>query len=205
MALPERVRVKLSSEAAEAISLTRVIVQEMPLSELIDVLLGVAGKDHERVRELLLRGTVVSGASRYRWDGWSIEPAELAAILASYPDPDPGRPFDPHVCTRAVLRDDRGAVEVAREAASRKGLFRRSSFWDRLLDTITDTALVYKTYSYRDRADLYEAPLAPAHNAAIREAAPLLTYTTLRQRMGNSSFDTIDLFTSRGASAVRPR
>ena len=38
MALPPTVRVKLSSEAAESISLTPVIVQEMPLHDLIDYL-----------------------------------------------------------------------------------------------------------------------------------------------------------------------
>ena len=70
MALPPTVRVKLSSEAAESISLTPVIVQEMPLRELIEYMLGVAGKDEGRIRELLLRGTIVSGASRFRWSGW---------------------------------------------------------------------------------------------------------------------------------------
>ena len=45
MALPATVRVKLSSEAAESISLTPVVVQELPIRELVEHMLGVTGKD----------------------------------------------------------------------------------------------------------------------------------------------------------------
>jgi len=64
MALPPIVRVKLSSEAAESISITPVVVREMPVRELVEYMLGVTGKDEARIRELLLRGSLVSGASR---------------------------------------------------------------------------------------------------------------------------------------------
>ena len=56
MALPPTVRVKLSSEAAESIALTPVVVQELPMRELVEHMLGVAGKDEARIREMLLRG-----------------------------------------------------------------------------------------------------------------------------------------------------
>jgi hypothetical protein len=56
MALPEVIRVKLSSEDAGAISITPVVVQEMLLRELVEHMLGVVGKDHARVREILIRG-----------------------------------------------------------------------------------------------------------------------------------------------------
>ena len=62
MSLPETVRVKLSSEAADYVSLTPVVVQELPLRELVEHMLGITGKDEARVRDLLLRGTLVSGA-----------------------------------------------------------------------------------------------------------------------------------------------
>ena len=65
MALPPTVRVKLSSEAAEAISLTPVVVQELAIRDLIEHVLGVAGKDEARLCEILLRGTLVSGGSRF--------------------------------------------------------------------------------------------------------------------------------------------
>src|SRR5438874_1143259 len=79
MALPDKVRVKLSSEAAEGISITPVVAREMPLRELVEYMLGVTGKDEGRVRELLLRGTLVSGASRFRWAGWEADPQPTPA------------------------------------------------------------------------------------------------------------------------------
>ena len=48
MALPDRIRVKLSSEAAEGISITPVVAREMPLRELVEYMLGVTGKDAAR-------------------------------------------------------------------------------------------------------------------------------------------------------------
>src|SRR5689334_14193150 len=104
MALPDRVRVKLSSEAAESISITPVVAREMPLAELVEYMLGVTGKDEGRIRELLLRGTLVSGASRFRWVGWEAEPQELRDLLTMFPDPEPERPFAAERCVRAILR-----------------------------------------------------------------------------------------------------
>src|SRR5260370_34894030 len=93
MALPGTVRVKLSTEAAEAISITPVLVQELPVRELVEHMLGVTGKDQPRIRELLLRGTLVSGASRFRWVGWEPDLDSLPELLATSPHPAPGRPF----------------------------------------------------------------------------------------------------------------
>src|SRR5512142_1355841 len=117
MALPSTIRVKLSSEAAESISLTPVVVQEMALRDLIEHMLGVAGKDEARIRELLLRGTLVSGASRFRWAGWEADLDSLRELLASFPDSEPGRVFAAERCIRAVLRGGRHAIEIPREAA----------------------------------------------------------------------------------------
>src|SRR5690348_15504309 len=110
MALPDRVRVKLSSEAAESISITPVVAREMPLRELVEYMLGVTGKDEARIQELLLRGSLVSGASRFRWAGWEAEPQALRDLLGSFPDPEPARPFTPEQCVRAILRGGRQAI-----------------------------------------------------------------------------------------------
>ena len=83
MSLPATVRVKLSSEAAEGISITRVVVQDLPLRDLVENMLGITGKNEARVRELLLRGTLVSGASRFRWTGWEAELDALFAVRGS--------------------------------------------------------------------------------------------------------------------------
>src|SRR5690349_8200222 len=134
MPLPESVRVKLSSEAAESISLTPVVVQQLPIRELIEHILGIAGKDEPRIREILLRGTLVSGASRFRWIGWQVDEEDLREILAAFPDPDPSLPFSAGRCKRAILRGGRQAIEISREAGERKSLFQRSTFWRLLMD-----------------------------------------------------------------------
>src|SRR5215831_9669117 len=115
MALPDRIRVKLSSEAAEGISITPVVAREMPLRELVEYMLGVTGKDEARVRELLLRGTLVSGASRFRWSGWEADVAAITELLGTFPDPEPARLFAGENCVRAVLRGGRQPVEIPRE------------------------------------------------------------------------------------------
>jgi hypothetical protein len=202
MALPERVRVKLSSETAEAISLTRVVVQEIPTRELVDVLLGVTGKDAMRLTELLRRGSVVSGASRYRWEGWSVEPDELSALLAAFPSPEPHRPFSPNACVKAVLQTVRGGIDIPREAALRRGLLRRRTFWERLLAVVAGAPVQYRTYSYRERADIYEAPLTVDDSRALREASSLLSYATLRDRVATQELRSVELLTSREDSAI---
>jgi hypothetical protein len=93
VALPETIRVKISSEAAESLSLTPVVVREMPVRELVQAMLGTAGKDQARIHELLLRGSLVSGASRFRWQGWDADREAIASLLQSFPDADPRRPF----------------------------------------------------------------------------------------------------------------
>src|ERR1035437_8085075 len=120
MALPPTVRVKLSSEAAESISITPVVVQEMPVRELVEYMLGVTGKDEARIRELLLRGNLVSGASRFRWTGWDAGLGNLRELLATFPDADASRRFAAANCTRATLRGGRQPIEISREAGGHR-------------------------------------------------------------------------------------
>src|SRR5438067_8364752 len=103
MPLPQTIRVKLSSEVAESIALTPVVIQEMAVRDLVEHVLGVTGKDEARIRDLLLRGTLVSGASRFRWAGWDAEVEGIREVLATFPDPEPLRAFAPESCVRAIL------------------------------------------------------------------------------------------------------
>src|SRR5262249_5971808 len=153
--LPATVRVKLSSEAAEAISLTPVVVQEMPVREFIEHVLGLAGKDEARICEILHRGTLVSGASRFRWTGWEVDTPALRELLATFPDADPAARFAADRCIRAILRGGRSAIEIPRQAAERKGVFQRDSFWDVLMEVVAAADGEYHGYSYRDRADRF--------------------------------------------------
>ena len=197
MPLPQTVRVKLSSEAAEAISLTPVVVQELAIRDLVEHLLGVTGKDEPRICDILLRGTLVSGASRFRWTGWETDVESLRELLATFPDPDPARPFAASHCLRAVLRGGRQPVEIAREAGERKGLFQRETFWDRLLSVLAAGSPAYAGYSYRHRADRYTRELAHGEAEAIRAAAEFVKYSTLREQIRTVGFTAVELFVGR--------
>ena len=104
MALPRHVRVKLSSEAAESISLTPVVVQETPDARTDRAHAGRHRQGSARIRELLLRGTLVSGASRFRWAGWDADREAIETLLATFPDPDPRRPFSSELYPRLPAR-----------------------------------------------------------------------------------------------------
>jgi hypothetical protein len=197
MALPDRVRVKLSSEAAESISITPVVAREMPLRELVEYMLGVTGKDEGRVSELLRRGTLVSGASRFRWVGWEAEPQALRDLLATFPDPEPLRPFVPERCVRAILRGGRQAIEIPRAAGLRKPFLRRNTFWKVLMEVVQAGDARYFTYSYKDHADIYQAGLSLPAVDRLHASAPLVTYTILRDRIGSEAFNTADLYVER--------
>lgn len=197
MALPPTVRVKLSSEAAGAISLTPVVVQELALRDLVEHMLGIAGKDEPRIREILLRGTLVSGASRFRWSGWEADLDGLRELLATFPDPDPSLPFAAERCRRVVLRGGRQTVDIAREAGARTSLFHRESFWERLMEVMAAAAPLYAGYSYRDRADRYTRELAHAEAEAIRAVAGSVKFSTLRDQLRSVGFAAAELYVPR--------
>jgi hypothetical protein len=196
-ALPETVRVKLSSESAGYVSITPVVVQELPVRELVGHMLGITGKDPSRIHELLLRGTLVSGASRFRWTGWDADLDGIRSLLAAFPDPEPGRPFDAARCVRAILRTTRQPIEIAREAAARKKLFRKSSFWDALMEVAQATGLRYEIYSYSDRADIYHGTLGLESAARLHQAAGGLKYTRLKDQIAAASLEAVDLYVPR--------
>jgi hypothetical protein len=201
MPLPATIRVKLSSEAAEYVSLTPVVVQEMPTRDLVEHMLGLTGKDEPRIRDLLLRGTLVSGASRFRWTGWEADSESIRTLLADFPDPDPSRPFSAAQCTRAILRGPRQPITIPREAAARQGilarLLRRKSFWDLLMALAESANPQYAAYSYRDRADIYQAPLAAPQAQQLRSASRLIRYTALEAQIRTALIESAELYVVR--------
>jgi hypothetical protein len=197
MALPQTVRVKLSSEVAEAISITPVVLQELPVRELVEHLLGIAGKDESRIREMLLRGTLVSGATRFRWAGWEADRESLRELLATFPDAEPARPFAAAACIRATLRGGRHAIEIPREAAARKSLFQRKTFWDLLMEVVGASGPAYSGYSYRDRADRYLREFTPAEIECVRAAAAAVRYSALRDQIRSVGFARAELYVTR--------
>ena len=197
MALPQRVRVKLSSEAAGAISITPVVVQELPLCELVEHMLGAAGKDQARIAEMLRRGTLLVGASRFRWEGWEADPESLRELLATFPDADPARAFAAGNCLRAVLCGGRQRLELPREALARKPLWRRTSYWDLLMELVSARAPAYGGYSYRDRADRYVRAFDDAEIARLRAAAGAVRFNTLRDQIRLVAFREAELHVAR--------
>lgn len=195
--LPETIRVKISSEEAGSISLTPVVVREMPVRELIETMLGATGKDAERIAGLLLRGTFVSGASRLRWTGLAAERDAVASVLATFPDADPLRPFARELCVRAVLKGPATRVEIERAAGSERRAFRRRSFWDALMELAEAGGLVYGGYSYRQRADRYSVALTFEAAERLRESAGAIRYSTLEAAVGRARVESVDLFVER--------
>lgn len=197
MALPATVRVKLSSEVAESISLTPVLVQELPIRELVEHMLGVTGKDVGRIREILLRGTMVSGASRFRWTGWDVDTAGLNDLLSTFPDADPARQFAAAQCIRAILRGGRLAIEVTREAGQRKSLFQRGTFWELLMEVVLAAPSSYAGYSYRERADRFHREFKLPEADRIRAGAGAVKYSTLRDQIQATAFTQAELYVTR--------
>lgn len=195
--LPETIRVKISSEEAGTISLTPVVVRDMPVRELIETMLGATGKDTARVAGLLLRGTFVSGASRLRWTGWTAGRDAIASVLATFPDADPRRPFEPELCVRAVLKGPATRVEIERGAGSERRLSRRRSFWDALMGLAEAGVPVYAGYSYRHRADHYSVALTYGAAEMLRESAGAIRYSTLEAAVARARVESVELYVER--------
>ena len=135
----------------------------MPLRELVELMLGLTGKDAGRVRELLLRGTLVSGGSRFRWTGWDAEIAALESLLATFPNPEPKRAFSAERTICAVLKGPGCRIEVTREAGAPRRFLHGRSFWTVLMELAAAGAPRYIEYSYKHGADCYR--LEPARTA----------------------------------------
>jgi len=197
MALPATVRVKISSEAAEGISVTPVVVQELALRDLVEHMLGITGKNEARIGEILLRGTLVSGASRFRWMGFEADTEGIRGLLAQFPGSEPERPFAAERCLRVVLRGGRQPIEIPRAAADRKPLLRKTSFWAVLMEAAAVGDISYQHYSYKDRADCYRLDLPIEAAEKLRAASDLVRYSTLREQIRVAAFVFAELYVER--------
>lgn len=184
MALPETIPVRYTEEEAEYVSVRPVIRQTFRLDELIDMVLGVTGKDLGRIRQILRSGTVVFHFYRYWWQGFEADADELSKLLVRFPDADPARAFRPEHCT-AVLLEGGGSpprlvVELARAVVSRKRFLRTKSFWESLMEAARTKVPSYQGYSYLRRADLYDLPLSAEQIAALLADAARLASREIR-------------------------
>ena len=199
MALPEQIPTKISSESAGYVSMSPVARQNMPAAELIERILGLTGKDLVRVREILSRGTLVSGPSRYRWEPFDADEMELTDLLESFPDPLPDRPFDSALCDLIVLKGQRGSVRLSREVAAPRRWFKKVSYWDVLIELFEQAGPRYERYSYSERADVYSVDLSFETAAELQSRAKLLKYTSLIEQMRYAQPKGLEAFVERGS------
>jgi hypothetical protein len=190
--LPQQIPVKYTEEEAEYLSVRPVVKQTFQLAELVDIILGVTGKDLARVQQLLHTGTLVFNFYRYWWTGFDADAKELAAVLAQFPDADPARVFRAEECSVVVLAGKTfqpapghvtlpaNRIELSREESTRKRLFSARSFWDALMSLASDSAPSYLGYSYQRRADLYMVKISPEQAASLARAADKLAPRSVR-------------------------
>ena len=121
----------------------------------------------------------------------------LRELLATFPDADPARAFDAARCLHAALCGGRRRIEMPREALARKPLWRRTSYWDLLLEVVAARPPAYGGYSYRDRADRYVRAFDEAEIARLRAAAGAVRFNTLRDQIRLAAFTHAELYVSR--------
>lgn len=183
LALPETIACKVSSESAGYVNMTAVARVDLPLEELASKVLGVCGKDSERIARILLRGSLVSGDSRFRWSPFSLASSEMAELLGRFPDHDPEREFDVGRCDRMLLRGVRGAFEIAREVGRQRRFLRQQNFWDPALALLAEHSPRCERYSYSDGADVFAADLAGPALERFRDLGRLLRFRSLEAQV----------------------
>lgn len=172
--------------------MTPVVRQTMATRDLVEVIVSTTGKDLARVADVLARGAVVQGGSRLRWEAVRCEGEALTAMLATFPDPDPNRPFRAGACTGVRLRAGKHVVELPREVASETRLFQRRSFWDTLMRIAGDSAPEYLDYSYKLRSDQYRIHLNADELERLRTAADLLRYSGIAAQIRTLPFECVE-------------
>jgi hypothetical protein len=181
MPLPETIAMRFTEEDAGYVTVRPVVKQMFRLAELADMVVSVTGKNISRVQQIFRTGTVVYNGYRYWWEGFASSENEVAGLLATFPDDDPARLFNPAQVASVSLEIGGGAqrslVGITRQEASAKKLFHRRSSWEILFAaTAKDAAPRYERYSHAHRADVYRVHLSSeAASALLRQmlqAAP---------------------------------
>jgi hypothetical protein len=166
--------VRYSDEDAGFVSVRPVLRMALRPEQLLELILGVTGKNAERVEQILRGGSVAAGGFRYWWEAVDVAAGELEALLAAFPDADPSRLFDAAHCVLVAVEGGttmKALAEFAVTAAARRRAFRRRSFWDALLDAAQERAPSYRDYSYARRGDVYALELATGRRELLADEA----------------------------------
>lgn len=171
-----------------------VVARELPVRDFVEVMLTVCGMDAMRIRELLRAGSMVQGASRFRWQQIECGPGEVQTLLDTFPKRDASRPFAPARCVRAVLHGTHQRIEIERVTAGRR-LLRKRSFWQALMELASASPLEYIDYSYREQGDEFRwVPEA----SAVSALAPLLKFRALARQIEALDLRSVSLVVERG-------
>ncbi len=197
LALPESIPCKVSSESAGYVTMAAVARVNLPVEELAAKVLGVCGKDPARIARILLRGSLVSGDSRFRWDPFSLAPDELRELLVRFPDHDPRREFDILRCDKMLLRGTRGEFEIGRAVGQQRRFLRRENFWDTALALLAGQSPRCERYSYSDRADVFVAELRGQALGRFRDLGRLLRFSSLEAQVRALPASQATLFATR--------
>jgi hypothetical protein len=187
MPLPESIPIRFTEEDAGYVTVRPVVKQTFRLAELADMVVSVTGKNVSRVQQIFRSGTVVYNGYRYWWEGFASNENEIAGLLATFPDDDPSRLFNPSQVTAVSLEIGGGAqrslVGITRHEASRKKLFDRLNPWEVLLTAANDAAPRYEKYSHADRADVYHLHLSPEKAASLMKQLQDASPRGLRKKL----------------------
>jgi hypothetical protein len=164
MGLPQQIPVRYAEDDAGYVSMRPVVKQTFRLNELVDLVVSVVGKDAGRVQQIFRTGTVLYNGYHYWWDPLAAERGEVEGLVASFPDDDPARPFEPGKVSAILLESgggtQRSVVEISREEAREKKLFGKTSAWKVLTGFAAMPAPRYEKYSHGRHADLFRVTLA---------------------------------------------
>ena len=188
--LPAAIPVRYTDEEAGFVSVRPVLRMSLRPEQLLELILGVTGKNTERVQQILRGGSVAAGGYRYWWESLETAEEEVAAALAAFPDADPARAFEPGRCVLVVAEaagtGPLGGVEFAADVAGRRRMFRGRSFWEELMDAAVPPrgTVVYRSYSYARRGDLFALELLPGVGESLARAARRLGVPAVRAQAG---------------------
>jgi len=200
MPAPEKIRVKLTEEVAEFIETRPVLRQTFTLHQLVDMILATCGKNKPRLREILASGTCNYNIYRYWWDGFALDDTTLDAILATFPDPDPARAFQPQLCTWVALVSAAEPIPhrlTLERARCGRRWFRRQSFWDFLIELARLKQPAYHDYSYYHHGDLYVCTLDAPDRALLEREAAQLARRPIRLQLARARWQRMELFCPR--------
>jgi hypothetical protein len=188
MPLHETIPMRFTEEDAGYVTVRPVVKQTFRLAELADMVVRVTGKNVSRVQQIFRTGTVVYNGYRYWWDGFASSETEIAELLATFPDDDPARVFNPAQVTAVSLEIGGGTlrslVGITRHEASAKKFFHRQNPWEILITaTAKDAAPRYQRYSHADRADVYRVHLSPEAASALLKQMLQAAPRSLRKKL----------------------